>query len=495
MPGVRFGNSTTNAIDSGAPLVDYDRNTVASQPLTPNLQIEKSINMGGRTMTPQAICQDCKVEKENAKTHARQKSVLFACTLLMLLVCVPLSAPAAARTKITFWTFLNPSDPSPRSVAQGIIVQDFMTKNPNIEVAIEPVQLFNLDSMLITATAAGGGPDVVKVFSAWFTQHVKAGSVAPLDDLAKDMTAQDKQDFLLPWDAMRFDGKLLAMFHEHRTRMLWYRKDLLDQAGLQVPKSWDEVGKAGGKLSTDRQIGFALGLSRKGQATFFMEWLIPTLWGAGGQLLADDGKAAFNSEAGVKVFQLVKDLVTSYKAMPQSVVGLGEEELTDGFKAGTVAMMPQGTHRVENVRAAKGIGPNLQTAYMPSFGGDKPSPAYTTGQMLAIGANSKQKEAAWKFIRHYLSFESQLLDAKTAGTLPVRKSVYADPWFKTKDAESLVHWKTYIEQYGRTMRYPEKFPVLQEWLAEAAQQIIVKGDPIKKTLDDVAARWNAELGR
>jgi ABC-type glycerol-3-phosphate transport system substrate-binding protein len=94
-----------------------------------------------------------------------------------------------------------------------------------------------------------------------------------------------------------------------------------------------------------------------------------------------------------------------------------------------------------------------------------------------------------------LSPESQLLDAKIAGTLPVRKSVYADPWFKTKDAESLVQWKTYIEQYGRTMRYPEKFSVLQEWLAEAAQQIVVKGDPIKKTLDDVAARWNAEIGK
>jgi len=422
-------------------------------------------------------------------------AALVVAVMIGLLAWVPQPAEAAAKTKITFWTFLDPSDAAPRSVAQGKIIQDFMNKNPDIEVTVEPVPLFNLDSMLITATAAGGGPDVVKLFSAWFTQHVKARSVVPLNEFAKELTAQEKQDFLLPWDTMSFDGKLLAMFHEHRVRMLWYRKDLLDHAGLRVPKTWDEVGRAGGKLASDRLIGFALGLSRKGQATFFMEWLIPTLWGAGGQLLTEDGKAAFNSEAGVRAFQLIKDLVTTYKAMPQSVVGLGEEELTDGFKAGTVAMMPQGTHRVENVRAAKGIGANLRTAYMPSFTVDKPSPAYTTGQMLAIGTNSKQKEAAWKFIRHYLSPESQLLDAKIAGTLPVRKSVYADPWFKTKDAESLVQWKTYIEQYGRTMRYPEKFSVLQEWLAEAAQQIVVKGDPIKKTLDDVAARWNAEIGK
>lgn len=427
-----------------------------------------------------------------------QKTAIRA-SILILLVCVgavlPEQAVGAAKTKITYWTFLDPSDPSPRSVAQTKIIQSYMAKHPDIEVAVETIHWSKLDSMLITAAAAGGGPDVAKLFSPWFTQHVKAKTVAPLDEFLKDLTPQDREDFLLPWNSMSFAGNVLALFHEHRARMLWYRKDLLEQAGLRVPKSWEEMGRAGGKLQSDRMIGFALGLSRKGQATFFMEWLVPTLWGAGGQLLTDDGKAAFNSEAGVRVFQLIKDLVTTYKAMPQGVVGLGEEDLTDGFKAGTVAMMPQGTHRVENVRAAKGIGDNLQTAPMPSLNPEKPSPAYTTGMTLAIGMNSKHKDAAWKFILHYLSPESQLLDAKISGTLPVRKSVYRDAWFKTKEAQSLVQWKTYIEQNGRTMRYPEKFPVLQEWLAEAAQQIVVKGDPIKKTLDDVAARWNAELGK
>jgi multiple sugar transport system substrate-binding protein len=209
-------------------------------------------------------------------------------------------------------------------------------------------------------------------------------------------------------------------------------------------------------------------------------------------LLDAKGKAAFNGPAGVRVMQWMADV---YKngGMGKEAVGMNADDILSGFKAGTIGLSINGTMRVSAVREAKEIGPKVRTAPVPGFEAGKPTPGLTAGQSLTIGANSKHKKEAWRFIEYFLSPKAELLLAK-GGIVPVRSSVYADPFFQTPEGREIIQWRDYINKHGRVGRYPEDFAKLSELLARAAQDVVLRNVPVKAALDDAAAKYNAQAG-
>jgi multiple sugar transport system substrate-binding protein len=163
--------------------------------------------------------------------------------------------------------------------------------------------------------------------------------------------------------------------------------------------------------------------------------------------------------------------------------------MVSSFKAGTAAMVIGGSYRVAAARA--GQPENLVTTPIPGWTADKPTPARVAGQTLAIGANSKNKDGAWKFIQYYLSAPSQLAFAK-AGVMPVRSSVYKDAFFQTPQGEETQRWATYAKDHGRLTRTPTDFAKLSEDLAKAIQEVLLKNADPKKALDAAAADYNAQ---
>jgi len=248
-------------------------------------------------------------------------------------------------------------------------------------------------------------------------------------------------------------------------------------------------------VQTDQVAGFAVPLSRAVYAAPFVEWLMPTLWGLGGEFLNADETAAFNGEAGVRVYQWLYDLVHKHKVMPSAAVSWSVDNGDDMFKSGKLAMLPNGSMRVINARRAQGIGKNLQTAPLIADRTDRPCSTLVAGYTYTMTKDSKEKEAAWHFIEHMISPEAEVINAKIAGEMPTRKSTYKDPWFETDDAADMRQWMSYLANYGRSIRTPAKFMTLSDMLAVAVQDVIVNHVPPKRALDDVAKKWNAEIGK
>jgi ABC-type glycerol-3-phosphate transport system substrate-binding protein len=98
-------------------------------------------------------------------------------------------------------------------------------------------------------------------------------------------------------------------------------------------------------------------------------------------------------------------------------------------------------------------GTMIRTAPVPGFEVGKQTPGLTGGQSLGIRANSKNKQAAWRLIEYFIFPEAQLRWAKRA-VLPIRKSVYNDPYFQTPQGRELIQWRDYIEKHGRIGRDP-----------------------------------------
>lgn len=116
----------------------------------------------------------------------------------------------------------------------------------------------------IAAFRAEEHPQIVQVFEVGTATMMAAkGAVYPVEKLMKDTgEAFDKSDYLpavISYYQMP-DGELLSMPFNSSTPVLWYNKDALDKAGVEVPETWDDVKSVSKKLVADgNKCGFSFG--------------------------------------------------------------------------------------------------------------------------------------------------------------------------------------------------------------------------------------------
>lgn len=392
---------------------------------------------------------------------------------------------------IRYWTFLDPMSKDPRSVAQSQMISAFMAENPNVTVKVEAVHFSKLVPLLITAAGANQAPDVALIHYTRIPEAVESGSIIPIDRFVQSMPDQDVDDFLLPLEKTKYKGSLYSLSVEHRIEgVLLYRKDLFTKAGIsRPPKTWDELASQAKKLNQPPVWGFVSALSRKDVAAN-MKMLLPVYWSAGGDFYNSDGSAAINSAAGVKIAKTMADLAFVEKVLPPYAVGV--EESRSMMKSGTAAMFVEGTQVYESMRASKAVGDNLGVAPLPAFtAADYPPPAMVAGQTLAISKSAKAPEIAWRFVQFMTSPRAQMISAKIGRNMPVRTSVFSDPWFSTPYGKILSEWKDYVATKGR----PPALNVLSDYMSDtlglAYEEILTSRKDPKAALDQAAARYNA----
>ena len=137
---------------------------------------------------------------------------------------------------------------------------------------------------LPTGFASGEGPDIYMISPGDFMKFAKSGL---MKDLTPDFPAGVKEDFLpASLDAVTYNGKIMALPFELESLGLYYNKEMLDKAGVQVPKTWDELHAAAKKLTTDKVAGLIIPPDKGPYFNFI--WY-PFLWQQGGNVLNADG--------------------------------------------------------------------------------------------------------------------------------------------------------------------------------------------------------------
>lgn len=400
-----------------------------------------------------------------------------------------LPSDAHAAATITYWTHVTPGDGSPRGNALKEVIDRFQASNPDIKVNVEVVGSAMLDPNLIQSAAAGVTPDVTTVHQYKLAMDVEARALMPLDELA---ASADKDDWLLPWQSTVIDGRKYAMPFVYRFNSLLYRADILKSAGVQVPTTWDEMCAAAGKISTNQVVGYVAGLSRTDAAYAIVEWFENVMLSLKVPMFDKDGRAIFNTEAGLKPFQTMKQLVDC-NASNKAIAQHDYNTMTDGLAAGTVAMASLGTHRFETIRA-RGVGDNLGWSPPMSYTKGEVAPVALVGYSLAIGAHAKHPKEAWKFIDFMTRPEAQEIFAK-GGELPTRKSTYKLPSFATPKAASMVTWSKFMAEHGVVQPYPAQWSDFALLLADAMQSIVLKGTPPAEARDRLIAEYNKLIGK
>ncbi len=391
---------------------------------------------------------------------------------------------------LRYWTFLDPNSKDPRSIAQNDAIAAFMAANPGVTVKVEALHYSKIVPLLITSSGAGQAPDVALIHSTRIPEAADAGAIIPIDKYVAEMPKADLDDFILPLDKTRYKGHLYSISAEHRLEgMLLYRKDLFEKAGIsRPPRTWQELAEDSKRLTKAPQWGFVWALSRKDVAAN-VKMLMPAYWSGGSDFFGADGSATVNSDTGVRIAETLANLAFVTKSMPPYVIGV--DDARSMMKSGTAAIIVEGTQVYQSLRSSKTVGDNLATAPLPAFReADYPPPVLVSGQTIAISKDARNPDIAWRFVKFMTGPQAQLIGAKIGLNIPVRKSIFADPWFSSGDGKVISAWKDFALANGRPPQLNTLADFLSDSVGLAYEEILTSRRDPRAALDDAAARFN-----
>ena len=298
-----------------------------------------------------------------------------------------------------------------------------------IDVVYDYVPFPNMKEALTTEMVAGGEYDVVSVMDQWVSSLQML--MAPIGP-GIEAQGTDLSDF--PKAHLRhgvLDGELIGLPVRGHVQLMFYRTDLLEQAGVTPPQTWEEMVTAAKAIqdSTDA-AGVALPFGKlNGQN--LMVWM-NLLWGNGGDLFDADGNAIFNSAEGVKATQTYVSYLQDEEIVPAGSAVFVEQDAVTSFKQGNSAMLPvwwwvrsQLSDPEQSTLTADQIG---FTALPSVAGADRTT--FTNTWIFGVTAESDNKDAATEFLGWLTdpSLERDvLLDPDLSEVVAVHMSNLTDP--------------------------------------------------------------------
>ena len=334
------------------------------------------------------------------------------------------------------------------------------------------------DKMRTEFQVGGGTVDVIGADVIWPAQLAANGWI---EDLSDQFTEEMQSDFLdASIQASIYKGKIYGVPWYADAGLLYYRKDLLDKAGLKPPGTWSELREQAKKVMDQEGIpyGFTFqGAEYEGGVCNECEYV----WNAGGEILAPDdpAKVEIGQQASVKGHEEVREHVTS-GAAPLAVATYKELESLTPFIAGDAVFNRNWPFGYAIATGGKAAGSSLKpewvgVAQLPVSEGSDSHAACLGGWDFCINSASAKKEQAWEFIQWMIKPEIMATFAVDAGYLPPRKSMFQDKKLTTKDQPVMGLAKS---SYEVTRPRPSVNPFYSDMSLDMAQSYndIVKGD-------------------
>ncbi len=332
-------------------------------------------------------------------------------------------------------------------------------------------------------------------------QFAAPGWIAPLDDYINNPALTEKsydfEDFypaaldVNTWDPQgKGKGPLWAIPANEEGYALFYRKDILQEAGIAVPQTYEELISAARQLDGQTFAGKRItGFVGRGEKTF------PTMTGGfsavffshGAKDVTPDGEVVINSPEGVKAVETWAEL---HKYSPNNVGTFTWYESMNHFAAGNAAFFIDADHMAEtfeNPEVSSVVG---KVGYALPPQGDAGRACGIWLWSLGMASASKNNIAAWLFLQWATSKE-QFEKSITEGNInPTRQSLANSETMReyTKDWGNYNQtWQTILDKYAewRYIKSP-KFPELGDRWALAVQEVVLGERSAKDALDAAA---------
>ncbi|MFE5241064.1 MULTISPECIES: ABC transporter substrate-binding protein [unclassified Streptomyces] len=291
----------------------------------------------------------------------------------------------------------------------------FEKKNPGITVDVSVYSWKDVDRKVAEMVKAGDAPDIAQIGA--YADYAEAGKLYTADETIAIRTGSNFLPSLT--GAGEVDGNLYGLPFVASTRLLFYNKGLFAKAGLDAPKTWDDIENDAAAL--DRQgvtYPFALPLGEEESQAETLMWMLS----GGGNYTDEVGNYDIDSPANIATFRWLKDhLVGKGLTGPVAPGKLDRAKAFEAFTKGEVGML-NGHPTLMQEAEKKGV----QVGMVPLPGVDGPTEGSmgVADWMMGFKQNGHRAEIG-KFLDFAYEDDNVLAFADRYDLLPVTGSASA----------------------------------------------------------------------
>ncbi|MFC7078471.1 ABC transporter substrate-binding protein [Haloarcula halophila] len=296
-----------------------------------------------------------------------------------------------------------------------------------------------------------------------------------------------------PIDSVTVDGTMYGMPIHTDANALYYRTDLLEEAGYDgPPETYMELVNMAQdiKEQSDQDLNGYIwqGGSNEGLTIMWLNWL----WGMGGSVRDGSGNLVVNTEEGIAALQHAVDLIHEYEVTPESIPASSTDQNRQTFQQGNTIFMRNWPYAValmnEDGSAVQG---NFDVAPMPKAEGNPDAQnSCLGGWNLFINAASENKEAAQQFASYMASMEAQETMALEHSRLPVREELYSDEYY-----EQASQLETFAQIVDQTSARPAtaNYSTFSEIVYTNCNAALVQSKEPEEALNDAQEEIDSEV--
>jgi len=335
------------------------------------------------------------------------------------------------------------------------LAAQFEEENPDATIDVTAVPWDGAHDRIATAIAGGEVPDVTMLGTTWVGEFAATGAFEPTPEGLVD----ESSFFEGSWGTAVVDDVAYGVPWYVDTRVLYYRTDMAEAAGVEPPTTWDEY-KAFAQAMKDQ--GAASGVSLPPGGFDSWQYVLPLVWQQGGDVMTEDGSAfAFNSPEWQEAFAFYASFFQEGLSEPVRLEG---GEIEQKFISGEVGSFYSGPFHVGLLRDQGGaeFEDKFAVAMVP---GEDSRTSFTGGGNLAVFNDTDNRDAAWKFVRWLSQPETQIEWYGISTDLPSVQSAFEDPIFADDPYLSV-----FAEQLGDS-KAPPAIPTWAQVSAVIDQQL------------------------
>lgn len=401
----------------------------------------------------------------------KKKTTRMTVCMLAAALAVPMVVPKSVmadsndKTIVNFWHSMGGTN---GEILQAI-VDEYNASQDQVEIVAEyQGNYYDSIAKVQVAIGAGNGPDILQTGSGQASILAKEDGI--LENLIpymkeSDMTYDFYDGFItgMGFDVEASKEELVAFPMGCSTPVLYCNDELLDEEGLSVPSTWDEMLQVATQLIEDGKVEYGFGIPH--DAWYF--WMFTAQNGT--SVFSEDGSTmeCVTDGSAIEIWEKVQDMVKN------KVMYFGptqDDNCTALFGEGKTAFFVNSIGGLNAVEEAADFDFSVQ--FVPA---EKVNAVPTGGNTLCMLASSEKKEAAWDFL-HWMYTDNRGVAtySSTIGYLPCSETVAEMEAIKVKREDA---------------NYQKAF----EQLTYANNDYFVRQPLVGDTLNSVMAMMEATL--
>ncbi|MBE2279424.1 MAG: sugar ABC transporter substrate-binding protein [Ignavibacteriaceae bacterium] len=366
-------------------------------------------------------------------------------SLVILLLFTGCNQNKEDKTVINFWAI------GAEGEKVKLLIPEFEKLNPGIKVRVQQIPWTAAHEKLLTAYVGETLPDVFQIGNTWIPEFASLKTIEPLNNFIDNSNVIDSTNYFAGiWETNIIDSVVYGIPWYVDTRVLFYRKDILENAGYkEPPKTWEELYDLSKKIKALNPTNYSIFLPVN-------EWLPFILFGMqnGSSLLKNDN--TYGNFSGKEFVEAIEYLNNFYreKLAPSDMQQV--QNIYQAFEEGYFSMLITGPWNVTEMtnRLSSKMTGKWATAPLPSPNDSYPGFSLAGGASLVVNINSDKKESAWKLIEFLNQKETQITFYRLVSSLPSLK----DTW-EYEELKSNPHMKAFYAQLLNTKPTPK----IPEW--------------------------------